>query len=177
MTRQDLNQQLVTMMTLHQRSVYGYIVSLLGSPADADDVLQNTYLAIWRKADEYHGEGKFTTWACRIAYFEVLAYRKKHRREPSAGFDPRVLDQIAEVAGEVVSEVDDRLEAMRGCMAKMDEASRELLRMRYQQELSMRQIHEQSGRKTEGSVRVALHRVRQSLLDCIRKRMSAGGSR
>ena len=177
MARQDLNQQLVTMMTLHQRSIYGYIVSLLGSPADADDVLQNTYLAIWRKSNEYHGEGKFTTWACRIAYFEVLAFRKKHRRETHGGFDPQILDQIATAAGDIVSEVDDRLEAMRECMANMDEASLKLLRMRYQQELSMRQIFESSERKTEGSVRVALHRIRQSLLDCIRKRMSSEASR
>ena len=173
--REELRQQLVALMATHQRSIYGYIVSLLGSRADADDVLQNTCLVIWRKADDFHGKGNFMTWACRIAYFEVLAHRKKARRGQHAGFDQAMLEQIAAVGSEMMSNANERVELLRECMVELDESSVRLLEMRYGQDMSPRQIAEQPAeKKGPGAIRAALFRIRRSLGECIRRKMGVG---
>ncbi|MBI1369894.1 MAG: sigma-70 family RNA polymerase sigma factor [Planctomycetes bacterium] len=172
MNQNDLRPQLVALMTAHQRSIYGYIVSLLGSQAEADDVLQNTYLAIWRKADEFHGRGQFMTWACRIAHFEVLAHRKKARRGATVGFDGPMLDKIAAAAQDVLAGADGRVSALRECMHELDDPAARLLQMRYGQDLTPQQISEQAGRQNAGAIRVALFRIRKTLLDCIRGKLA-----
>ena len=44
---------------------------LLGSPADAEDVLQETFLKAWRAIDRFRGEARFSTWLYRIALNEA----------------------------------------------------------------------------------------------------------
>ena len=171
--REELRQQLVTLLATHQRSIYGYIVSLLGSRADADDVLQNTCLVIWQKADDFHGQGNFMTWACRIAYFEVLAHRKKSRRGQHTGFDQAMLEQIAAVGSEMMNAANEQVVLLRECMEELDESSARLLELRYGQDMSPRQIAEQPAeKKSPGAIRTTLFRIRKSLSECISRKMA-----
>ncbi len=64
-----------------QRRLYAYILTILPNLADADDVLQDTNSVLLRKRKEYAAGTEFGAWACRVAYFEVLALRKKRQRE------------------------------------------------------------------------------------------------
>ena len=60
-----------------QRRVFVYLLSLLHNAADAEEVLQETNLVLWRKFDEFEPGTHFDHWACRIAYFEALKFREK----------------------------------------------------------------------------------------------------
>ena len=77
------NEQFVRCLTEYQRRLYTYILAMLGDPNAADDVFQDTNVAIWRKAAEYAEGTKLRAWTSRIAYYEVLAYRKRQPRGPA----------------------------------------------------------------------------------------------
>ena len=49
------------------RPVYSFILSLTQSPQEAEDVMQDTYLSVWTKAEDYIPQGKPLAWVFTIA--------------------------------------------------------------------------------------------------------------
>jgi RNA polymerase sigma-70 factor (ECF subfamily) len=65
----------------YQERLFPTIARLLGSPEDAQDVLQDTFLRAFEKLDQFQGESSFYTWLYRIAVNLALSgYRKRHGR-------------------------------------------------------------------------------------------------
>jgi RNA polymerase sigma-70 factor (ECF subfamily) len=52
----------------HQQAVRGFLRRLLGSAADADDIAQETFLAVWEGAGGYRGGSSVRSWLCAIAW-------------------------------------------------------------------------------------------------------------
>ena len=69
--------EFVQLLTSHQRRLYVYIMTFLPHLADADEVLQETNVVLWSKAHEFILGTSFSDWAYKIAYFQVLAFRKR----------------------------------------------------------------------------------------------------
>lgn len=58
-----------TLVNRHADSLYGYLLRMTRSPADAEDLLQETFFRVWRKAGSYQpGRVKVSTWLHRIAH-------------------------------------------------------------------------------------------------------------
>src|SRR5947209_10409284 len=83
-------EQVVAWISGVQRPLYAYIRTLVGPGAEVEDILQAVNLVLCRKAAEFDGRGQFLTWACRVAYFQVLAFLKERRRDRHAYFDEAV---------------------------------------------------------------------------------------
>lgn len=75
-----------------RRELHLHCYRMLGSPADAEDMLQETLLAAWRGLDDFAGRSSIRTWLYRIATNQCLnALRDSRRRaptEPVPPFDP-----------------------------------------------------------------------------------------
>ncbi len=148
-----------------QRGLYAYILQLLPNRSDADDVLQATNLVLWVKRSQFAAGTDFAAWAARIAYFEVLTFRKRMGRE-RIRFDDALVEQLAAEAAAEAEQTDDLLQMLRRCMDKLSAQDRDLLEMQYSFDLRPRQIAERTGR-SPGAIAVAMHRIRMSLLECI----------
>jgi len=166
------NSDVLELITRNQRALYGYIYSLVGRRDQADEILQETNLALCRKIHEFDGRVQFTTWACRVAYFEVLAKRKKTKREKVTFLDDSLLDAVASQTLAMAKEEADLLPQMRDCMKELPPHSRAIIERRYEPGGSVMAIAQDAGRSV-GSIRVTLHRIRMSLLDCIQRKADA----
>jgi RNA polymerase sigma-70 factor (ECF subfamily) len=62
----------------HERKVYNLALRMLGSPDDARDILQDTFLKVYDHLDRFRGDSRLSTWIYRIAMNEALM---KIRRE------------------------------------------------------------------------------------------------
>src|SRR5208283_253256 len=153
-----------------ERRVYAYIVTLLANRADADDVLQEASLVMWDKFDEEHPPDDFAAWGCRIAYFKVLDFRKKHARSRVL-FSQAMLERVAETAIEQAGslQLDDRSTALRACIENLKGRDRELLARRFAEGATTQSTAEQVGRSVD-AVYKALAKIRQSLFDCVTRR-------
>jgi RNA polymerase sigma-70 factor (ECF subfamily) len=61
--------------------IYRLALKMLGIPADAEDVLQNTFLKAFQHLNEFEGRSSLSTWLYRIASNEALMLLRKHRPE------------------------------------------------------------------------------------------------
>ena len=76
--------EFVQLLTGIQSRLYSLsICTLIADGAGALDVLQEANVVLWEKAHEYDPTRPFAPWAYRIAYLQVLAYRKRCVRRPA----------------------------------------------------------------------------------------------
>jgi RNA polymerase sigma-70 factor (ECF subfamily) len=170
----DLTEQFVSDLTRGQPRLFAYIMSLLRNPDEARDVLQNTNLVLWRKLDEYADIASFEAWSTRIAYYQVLAFRRDRGRDRHQ-FSEALLSQIATAAEAETKGIDQRMVHLHGCIQELSDDHRELLVARYTKQTPVRQIAETAG-KSPAALAMALYRIRQLLLQCIEGRLQGEGS-
>lgn len=161
------DEQFVALMTGWQPSLFSFIFSLIPDQQRAEDILQESNLVLWRKRDEYEPGTSFISWACQVAYFNVLAFRRKMARDRHK-FDDSVFDYLAQRQIERADELEDRRHALRQCMEKLPGPQRELIAERYEPKASVQAMAVGRG-MSEGALSQALYRIRAALLDCIEK--------
>jgi RNA polymerase sigma-70 factor (ECF subfamily) len=83
-------------MRAHQAAVHRYLVALMGTGADAEDALQETFINAWRGADSYAATGSARGWLYAIARNVVRHQLRRHVGEPA---HVESLDALAEEAG------------------------------------------------------------------------------
>jgi len=172
-THRSDTERFVTLLTSRQNNLLAYIITLLGDPAAAQDLLQETNLVLWRKADDFHATGEgdvdaaFNAWACKTAYYCVLTHRRKLGRD-RLQFDHALLESVAEDAEHEAARTDQRQLALRHCLEQIDPNHRELVRQRYEHGESVTAIAAQLGRSPD-AVSQLLYRIRAALLRCIKK--------
>lgn len=168
-------ERMVALISAAQRPLSAYVRSLVAPWGSPEDVLQEVNLVLWRKADEYDGRGEFLSWACRIAFLQVLAHRKKLRADRLVPMDEAILGDLAGLAERRAADADVRLDALRLCLAELPDESRRLIAARYADGGSVQAAADQASRTAE-SVRVTLHRIRKALLACVERRLGAIGA-
>ncbi len=159
----------------NERRLYAYILTLLDNRADADDIFQEASLVMWDKFDERHPPDDFTAWGCRIAYFKVLDFCKRSQRR-RVQFSQEMLERVAEtaVAQRGTLQLDERREALAGCIDKLSPRDRELLTRRYAEGATTQSTAAQVGRSVD-AVYKALAKIRQALFDCVTRALAQEG--
>ena len=166
-------ERFLRLWTGAQPAVSGYVHAMVHDSAAAKDVLQETALVLFHRFAEYDGERPFIGWALGVAKFKVLSFRRDEARS-FLTFEPKLLERFTEQWAEDAPEADRRTEALQECIERLSGRSRELLRMRYFEELTAEEIAKRSG--GNGAVlRVMLQRIREQLRACIAGRMQAEG--
>ena len=153
-------------LTEAQPRLYAYIMAVLPDADAADEVLQRANVVVLEKADRYDPAADFTAWACKIAYYEVLGFRRDRGRE-RARFDEASLERIADAAADRSGDFDRRRRLLHTCMAKLTDDQRALLLARYTPGQSVQQIADDRGRPA-ASISQTLYRIRRLLVDCVR---------
>ncbi len=165
--------EFVRLLTEAQGPVYGYIMTLLPDRSRARDLLQETNITLWKKAATFQEGTNFNAWACKIAYFHVLSFRRKMAREKLV-FGDEILDYLAERNDDRADEegADARNQALRRCLLKLPEHHRKLVEARYQPGASVQGLAAEQERSV-GSVSQTLYRIRHNLMTCIEKSLAS----
>ena len=64
----------------HQRMIYSLCYRMSGSPADAEDLAQETFIHAYQHLDGFRAEARFSSWLYRIAVNQCLNWRKRQQR-------------------------------------------------------------------------------------------------
>ena len=97
MKPKDNQEVFVRNLTNCQPSLYAYILSLLPNRDDANDVLQDANLVMWRRSAEFAEGTNFLAWAYKIARYKVLSHHRDQHRSRQV-FDDALFAQLADVA-------------------------------------------------------------------------------
>ena len=92
------SNQIHELFLRHQKDVFAYILTLVPNRNDAEDVYQQTCLALLEKQAEYDLGREFFPWACGFALNEVRRFRRAHYRERTQ-LDDAVIESLASGLG------------------------------------------------------------------------------
>ena len=164
----NLSDDFILELTQCQQRLYGYIFRRMANRDQAMEVLQQTNLVLCRKADDFELGTNFDAWACTVAHYQILAYRKSMVRERLV-----FTDDVFHVIDDREDDADHRTEHMRllrHCYGELSKANQTFMNLRYKDGLSVRQMAAEVG-KQAGAVRVQLHRLRFNLKECVRRKL------
>jgi RNA polymerase sigma-70 factor, ECF subfamily len=155
----------VELITQHQRKLYGFIYSFVPNAADADDLLQETNLVLWKKHLEYQLGTNFMTWACRIALLNVQNFMRTKSRS-RLYFNEKLLSLLSDshIDRSEVHSINSML--LIECIGKLSSASQQLLKFRYDGNHNMQDVAKQLGRPV-ASIYNSLSQIRLKLWECI----------
>jgi len=159
----------------YQDRLYPTILRLVGSPEDAQDVLQDAFIQAFEKLDQFHGNSSFYTWIYRIAVnFALSGHRKRQNRRTAGLFRPGRNGQVVEPA-DSSPENDPTIAVERGEREAAIEAALAALGPEHRAVIILKDF---DGRRYEeiselleipvGTVRSRLHRARCELRDRLR---------
>ena len=152
----------------HQAGVWRFLRAL-GCPTDlADDLTQETFLTAYdRGLQDVHPKST-AGYLRRIArHLYLRTHRTTRRRE-------EIFAEAAEMlwnrdCGE--DEGEEWLDALRGCIAEVDPRGQRVLTRVYRDGASRSEVAAELSLRENG-VKTLLHRIRQSLRDCVRRKLS-----
>ncbi len=163
----------VRLYAANQQALYRYILMLVMDPNDANDILQETAVALFSKHDQYDKNRPFIPWAKRFAYLQVLQFRKKNRSR--VVFDSDIMDLVAQHADRLSAMESERGMALKACLERVPARGREVLEYRYGTNMSVEEIGQQVNRSRVAVYR-QLSRLRKFLYECVRERLDRGAA-
>ncbi|MEO1615843.1 MAG: sigma-70 family RNA polymerase sigma factor [Planctomycetota bacterium] len=151
-------------------SISAYVFASVSRFHDAEDIVQRIAQELARRYDQYDPERPFVGWALWIARSRVIDWYRASSRNKLI-FSDELLGQLADTIASHADGRNQRREALETCLEELPTKSRQLLNLRYVDDLTNDEVAAKSN-STGGSVRVRLSRVRTALLSCIERRIA-----
>jgi RNA polymerase sigma-70 factor (ECF subfamily) len=162
------------LMRRYNQRLFRVARGILADDAEAEDVMQETYVRAFRQLAGFRGEARYSTWLTRIACHEALARAQKRRRLVSisgggpGGGPP---DPPSETAGPDRELENRELQAvLRDAVEVLPDPLRAVFCLREIEDLSTEETAEALGLTIE-NVRVRLHRAKRSLRQTLNARI------
>ncbi len=167
MPEDDRAEEFISLLASNERLIHAYVFSLVNNITDAEDILQNAKVIMWRHFEQFQSGTNFGAWARKIAFHQILSYRKKQKKQQM-----HISDECLQLVAEDTESMQEELEAqhmlLNSCISKLPEKYRTLIELRYKEGLDIEDMAPRTG-QSEGAVYRMLSRVRTILQDCVEK--------
>lgn len=148
-TRPQVGMKLL--MDQYQERLYWHIRRLVVSHDDAQDLLQETFLKVYRSFDSYKGESALYSWLYRVATNVTLSFLRTKKVECSS------LDYVRGMESDEYFEfTDEAAVALQNAIHSLPPKQQTVFNMRYYDELSFKEIAEVVG-CSESSAKANFH--------------------
>jgi RNA polymerase sigma-70 factor (ECF subfamily) len=165
LSERDRAELFLSLHSKNQHRISAFVHTLVANWQDAEEIVQDTLMILWKKFDDFDPTTDFFRWAARVAQFEVLNYRRRKQRD-AAMLDDQVINALAVTAVDVAAEINLRREALVYCLKQLSDRDRQIISLRYRESGTVQTVAETIGRSTSHVHRI-LRRIRQRLLKCV----------
>src|SRR5688572_32261881 len=119
-------QRFLSLFLRSEREIFRYVAVLVPNVADAEDIVQQTALALWEKFDAYDPNQPFTPWACRFALYKTKQWVERRQRW-QALLEHGLAEELAQRREELRPEMETRLRHLEGCLNKLPAEQRSVV--------------------------------------------------
>jgi RNA polymerase sigma-70 factor (ECF subfamily) len=165
MSKPEKAEVFISLLSRHERRLSVYVMALIANQSDAEDLLQEVKMVMWRSFDQFRQGTNFGAWSRKVALNQIMTFRKRQKRD-LLYFSDELLEMIAadfEQNNELLSRQQAMLEQ---CIEKLPHNHKSILRSRYHNSNSIESIADKAQR-TPGAVYRLLSRIRSNLHQCV----------
>lgn len=158
----------------HANGLRGLIGALFPDLDLADDVLQEVFVVVSEKATTFRADSDFRGWAYGIAKLKALEHARRYHSKRKVGvFSPETLELLCDAKPEEEHDDGEVRHRLGRCLGKLTPTLREMVRLRYSENLSPGNIATRMEWTSE-AVYVALSRSRALLRKCLDAALARG---
>jgi len=169
-THTENEDEFIRLFSKSQCTLYAFILGLTHSTTDADDVLQEVNLALWKKRRTYDSQYDFLRWAIGFAGVEV----KNHRRRCAKSrllFSDDVLNSLTTDWPTDASFHEQRLAALASCLKKLGKDEHHFLAEFYRRNVAVNELAKLNDTPASTIYKI-LSRARNALRRCVQRTIS-----
>lgn len=154
---------------LYEHRLYRFIKSKLNDSFEAADILNETFLEVWRKADTFEGRSKVSTWLFGIAYFKTVdRLRKKKPMLIDEDNFPEIVDESPDAMACLLS--DERGAHVKHCLETLKAPHRAVMELSFFEDLPYHEIANIVD-CPENTVKTRMFHAKQAMKHCLQGRM------
>lgn len=153
----------------HQPAVRGFILSMIPDFSLADDLVQETFLVVTKKAHTFEMGTSFLAWVRSIARYKVLETLRQHSRR-NCFLSEEVLEALVVEQEHLSTNTDICLQHLATCISKLAPQARKAIELRYRRDCRPPEVARLMG-CTMQSANVTLSRARAFLRNCLDQQM------
>ncbi len=154
------------LLQLYKERLYWHIRKIVINHDDADDVLQNTFIKVYRSIDKFKGESKLFSWLYRIATNESITYLNKNAKRMQITNEEQQNKAINNLAADVYFEGDDIQIQLQKAINTLPHKQQLVFNMKYFDDLKykdMAEILETSEGALKASYHIAVKKIESFL--------------
>jgi len=130
------------LVATYQEKLYWHIRRMVHFHDDADDVVQNTFIKVWRNFDKFKRESKLYTWLYRIATNESLTFLQKKKRKGTVALETDDYNLGAELKSDAYFDGDEIQIKLQQAIAILPEKQKAVFNLRYYEEMKYDEMSE-----------------------------------
>ena len=165
----DKESSYIRLLTANYVRIKSFIYSMLPNEADADDVMQEASIIMWKKFDSYVPNTDFTAWAVTIAKYKVLEFRRKNYSD-NVMLDSQVLELLAKDNLNIFEQAEERTEILMECVNSLPEGDRDFIKLKYSHGLTLKKLANSFGLSVTSAFRNSA-RIHGLLQSCVQRKM------
>lgn len=162
----ERNETFIELFSANHNRIRSFILTLVPNTSDADDIMQDTSRLMWENFERFEIGTNFLSWAFTIAKYQILSYRNKHHLKVPLSLE--LVDLLAEESVQPLAKESERLDALRGCLKKLNKKDFNLLESRFFRRKTARELSKQMG-VAMNTVYRNESRILSLLMKCIHK--------
>jgi len=155
------------LMTLYKERLYWHIRKIVISHDDSDDVLQNTFIKVYKNIDKFKGESKLFSWMYRIATNEAITHLNKHAKRFQMSSEEAQQQAMNNLKSDVYFDGDDIQLKLQQAIATLPQKQQLVFNMKYFDNLKYREmadILETSEGALKASYHIAVQKIESLLI-------------
>lgn len=144
------------LISLYKERLYWHIRHIVKSHDDADDVLQNTFIKVYKNIQNFKGDSKLFSWLYRIATNESITYINQNAKRLQITNEDAQTLAINNLSADVYFEGEDIQLKLQKAIATLPEKQQLVFNMKYFQELKYSEIADIL-ETSEGALKASYH--------------------
>lgn len=160
------SKSFLSLLRRSQTQIHTYILCQIPNRNDAEDILQDTIVVMLDKFSEYKEGSSFLAWGIAIARYKIKSFKYKNRNSKMI-FDDSIGNLLEQEASKNPDFFQDESRVLKGCVEKLDSKHKHYLLLRYEQDMTYREIGRQFNVSMQAVYKM-MTRIQLSLLHCVR---------
>ena len=165
-TKSRQAQAFEVLVNTYKERLYWQIRSIVLNHDDADDVLQNTFIKIYKNLHNFNGESQIYTWLYRIATNESLTFIKKRKRTTQIGSEELKESLVANLTSDPYFNGDEAQLTLQKAIDTLPAKQKQVFVMKYFDELQYNEISEILD-TSEGALKASYHHAVKKITEYV----------
>lgn len=151
-----------TLISVHKERLYWHIRRIVLNHEDADDVLQNTFIKVFKNIDNFKGNSKLFSWMYRIATNEAISFLNKKAKIMHIDIHSLGEQRVESLKADSLFDGDEIALKLQRAIATLPQKQQLVFNMRYFDELKYKEMSDILD-TSEGALKASYHHAKKKI--------------